>query len=190
MNKIDVVKPLDACLYLLLFISLIRIWYDYIHSKRSANKSITKNSWRYYRKKLLINYIFNYSYVQSVSEIQHKNLKLFPSLLFPSKILLATSCKNCSRNTRSYLHGCANRDRRIFIPRASINKKSCTAGRVEGHRSFETPRSFKVFSALFRTPLAGELIFVIYSASRGVPLYTFSTLHPVSLIFLLTLFLT
>lgn len=89
------------------------------------------------------------------------------------------SRKNCSRNTPSYLHGCANRDRRNFYSRVSINKKSYTAGQVEGHRSFEAPRSFKVFSALFRTPrpaarrspLAArprrELIFVIYSASRG-----------------------
>jgi len=35
----------------------------------------------------------------------------------------------------------------------------------------------------------GELIFVIYSASRA-PFPFLSTLHPVSLIFLLTLFLT
>lgn len=62
------------------------------------------------------------------------------------------SCKNCSRNTRSYLHGCANPWPSDFYSRASINKKSYTAGQVEGHRSFEAPRSSKVFSALFRTP--------------------------------------
>jgi len=104
------------------------------------------------------------------------------------------NCKNCSRNTRSYLHGYANHDRRIFISRASINKKSYTAGQVEGHRSFKAPPEFQSFFGAFPHAAprlaARQLIFVIYSASRGSPLHTFSTLHPVSLIFLLTLFLT
>jgi len=59
------------------------------------------------------------------------------------------NCKNCSRNTRSYLHGYANRDRRIFISRASINKKSYTAEQVEGHRSFKAPPEFQSFFGAF-----------------------------------------
>lgn len=94
---------------------------------------------------------------------------------------------------RNDLHDCANRG--SFSPRASINKKSCAAGQVEGHRSCSRLPKFLLFFGAFprlSPRRAGELIFVIYSAGRGarIPLHSFSTLHPVSLIFLLTLFLT